>query len=263
MRRAPTTLAVLALFLAACGPAARPPAAPTVADPAAAPASAACRDAALGHSFYRVYVDGAYVGREVRYREHRAGPFGEELQIISIIARRLRSGPLEYDLTTIRAELTERDEGALLRGLFATLDPMFARISLVGFNGIGFDRVSESRASISGPFATDPVPLALAGTESIGLRLFDHLAAIALGAANPEAEVAYYDPGIAAPVRLSFSRPSSDAVEMDGATRPCTRSVGSPPSCHPSRRTRRPRPRRSSRAPISGCRIWRPTPSFG
>ena len=217
MRRAVPFLLTAVLAVAFCGsPRPDPSVRPAVAPEAPPPDPRGCEDAPPSHAVYRIYVDGAYVGREVRYREHRAGPFGEELQIVSLLSRRLRSGPLDYDLTTIRAELTERDSGALLRGLFATLDPMFARISLVGFNGIGFDRVSESRASIFDPIGTEPAPLALKGDETIGLRLVDHLAEIATGAASPDAEVSYYDPGIAAPVRLSFSRPQPGEAESGG-----------------------------------------------
>jgi hypothetical protein len=217
LRRALLPLLVALLSLAACGSPRPEPSVPPPAAPVAPPPEAlGCDDAPPGHLVYRVYVDGSFVGREVRYREHRAGPFGEELQIVSLLSRRLRSGPLDYDLTTIRAELTEQSSGALLRGLFATLDPMFARMSLVGFNGTGFDRVSESRASIFDPIATDPVPLALTGDETIGLRLVDHLAAIAKGDASADAEVSYYDPGIPAPARLSFSRPEPGEAEIDG-----------------------------------------------
>jgi hypothetical protein len=219
-----TWLALLAVF-ASCGPplppAVRPPATPPpVVDlsiPKPSPESAPCQDAlASGHSVYRVYADGVYVGREVRSREQRVGPFGEEVQTVSILSRRLRSGPLDYDLTTIREELTERNRGALLRGLFATIDPMFARVSLVGFNGVGFDRVSESRASIFDPIATAPVPLALAGNETIGLRLVDLLAAVARGDAPGNAAVAYYDPGIPAPVRITLLPPEPGSPSIDG-----------------------------------------------
>lgn len=218
MRRLRIALLPLFAALSACGPATLPATSPATPSPPPEPPSpsSSCGETPPLHAVYRVYVDGAYVGREVRIREHRFGPFGEELQIVSLLSRRLRAGPLDYDLTTIRAELTERDSGALLRGLFATLDPMLARISLVGFNGLGFDRAHETRASIFDPLATAPSPVALRGDETIGLRLSDHLSAIARGGASPDAELSYYDPGIAAPVRISFSRSAPVVVPIDG-----------------------------------------------
>ena len=218
--RAVALLPLTLLLAAACGtappkpPASEPPRAAATDTPPSAPR---CSEFKPSHVAYRVFVDGAYVGREVRTRESRPGPFGDEVLVVSVLSRRVRSGPLDYDLATVRSELTALASGSLLRGHFAAVDPMFARVALVGFNGSSFERVFESHASVLDPMSSSPQGVPLSGHEIIGLRLIDHLRDIARGAAPASETRPFYDPSLTAPVELSFSSPESGDAHVDGA----------------------------------------------
>jgi hypothetical protein len=216
VRRLALFASALLLLAASCG-SPRPPSPAEVSHPAPPPISASsCAAVAPSHASYRIFVDGAYVGREVRTRERRPGPFGEELRIVSVLSRHVRSGPLDYDVATIRSELTALASGSLLRGHFAAVDPMFARIALVGFNGTSFQRIFESCSSVLEPLASTPQDLPLSGHELVGLRLSDHLLSVARGATPPTETVSFYDPSLTSPVPLTFSSPEPGEADVGG-----------------------------------------------
>lgn len=208
-------LALLLISVASCGP---PP--PSVTPATASPAEAlTCVPYIRYHYVFTVLTDGLDVGREVRSTITTDGPMGEERLIVSHVSRRVESGKYDFDLHTVRAERTLSTEGTLLRASYVGLEQLSAKVSLVGYNGMGWDRIVENRQSVTDPIHTVPSPVQLSGEEIIGLRLNDHMRKIAAGDADHSVPVLYYDPSVDSPVTIDFLPPAAGSIVLDGEDR--------------------------------------------
>lgn len=216
-----TSVALLstALLAIACGP---PPKPVTVAKPSL-PEPPSCGITTGDHYIFTVFSDGLEIGREVRSTKTVDGPMGLERLVVSQVSRRVESGKRDFDLHTVRSERTLASEGTLLRAAYVGLEQLSVKVTLVGYNGTGWDRLVEDRQSITDPISSNPSPVGLTGREIIGFRLHEHMARIASGEEPHSEKVLYYDPSIDAPVTLSFSEPEPDELEIDGTARRGTR----------------------------------------
>jgi tetratricopeptide (TPR) repeat protein len=177
-----------------------------------------CPASADGHAVYAILIDGVDVGREVRSVRSETGPMGPERVSLSHEVLRMKMGAVEFERYTIRSERLLRDSGSLLRGSHVSMDQVSVRVSLVGFDGDGWERLVEKRDSPTDPPHTDPEPLALAGDEVIGLDLVQRLRAVARGRSEPTDALPYYEPLLDEPIRLAIGAPKPGSTDHDGQT---------------------------------------------
>ncbi|MBN2714960.1 MAG: transglutaminase domain-containing protein [Deltaproteobacteria bacterium] len=201
--------------------------------PEMSPLTCAGRDAAHGwnHRVYRIEQDGLDVGREVRTTFPSHGPMGEEEITISHAVTRHRSHDVEIDRFTVQTERFLKENGTFLRGCFIQIDESNVNLSLVGFNGAGWERVSEVLDTVESGITKPAAPLKLKGDELVGHQLNGWLSKIAMSgtsAKKPEPRY-WYVPKFDAPVLLDMSLPQEDSVllgseNVDGAWVTATRA---------------------------------------
>lgn len=157
------------------------------------------------HQLFKVYVDGQYVGREIRTTFPSQGPMGEEQITISHIVTRHRSHDVEIDRFTIQNERFLKKNNTFLRGSYAVIDEASVHLALVGFNGVGWEQITQKLDTIESPFTKIPHPVHLQGTELIGFKLNDYLKKIVIQSEEK----------LHLQTKLFFMTKQTDAVPLD------------------------------------------------
>jgi tetratricopeptide (TPR) repeat protein len=168
------------------------------------------------HSIFAVFVDGKEIGREVRTDLVENGPYGKERVFYSHLVTRMKMGNARFETRVVKAERTLADSGILLWGAYVSMDQVTARTFLVDYDGQGWERLVDTRSSVTDSPAGEPETLLLSGDEVIGGRLDDRLRRAALGNANAMYNIAYFEPLLDRPIELTVSDHLPGVTEIDG-----------------------------------------------
>ncbi len=192
----------------------------TLPSPPEAPAgnSFACPDDVPQTRFYTIATDGRDTGREVRSAIPARGATGEEVIYLSHVVQRYRARNVEVDRLSVQAQRFASADRLFLRGSDVDIDERSVRLSLVGFNGAGWDRVEELRDSVLSPLSTPPGPANLTGEETIGLEL-NLLLQDGARRTEPPAPVSFFRPKMVSPVPLECTSPRADVLTWRGERR--------------------------------------------
>lgn len=170
------------------------------------------------HFVFGIFVDGSDVGREVRSSSIEQGPLGQERLYTSHSVIRSKVNRAIFEKREIRFQRTLLENGLLLRASHVVKDQIQYKTTQVGYNGSGWDRLVETRSSLSEKSGGEPLSLELSGDEVIGFRLVEPLREVALGLNHLQPLILYYEPVLASPVSLSISEPLPGTTEIDGQT---------------------------------------------
>jgi tetratricopeptide (TPR) repeat protein len=223
MKQSLSLILLVPLFLA-CGASAprqtsavqSPIPTPSEREPSPAGLAAHCPPPPGTHTIFSITVDGVDVGREVRTDIIEQGPYGAEQLSTSHLALRMKLRGTLFETREVKIQRTRKETGQLLRGAQVIIDQVKTRTYLVGYNGEDWDRLVESRSSVTSPFQGQPTKLKLTGEEVIGFRLRDTLRSAALGQSPVKPVITYYEPLLDGPLELVAEAPLPGQTTIDG-----------------------------------------------
>jgi hypothetical protein len=162
-----------------------------------------CKTENITRAFYNIKQDGKTIGVEVRSIYPYKGTMGEEKIYLSHIVKRYKMHNVELDRFIIRAQRFLKEEGTFLRGSTISINEASTRLSLVGFNGAGWDKIDETLNSVNSSISKNPHPLPLSGNEKTGFQFNLFLKSLSQKKILPDL-IRYYTPTMNTPVLLGF-----------------------------------------------------------
>ncbi|MBN2528782.1 MAG: hypothetical protein JXR76_20495 [Deltaproteobacteria bacterium] len=187
------------------------------------PLNCAREDAPHGwvHRVLEIKQDGLDVGREVRTTFPSDGPMGTEEITISHIFTRHKAKDVEIDRHVVQTERFLKDDGLFLRGDYTVIDESRVQLSLVGYNGEGWERIEQQMSSIESGISKSPEELKLSGDELVGYKLNEWLIHLAQRKNQtndtPYAKSrSFYVTRLKEPVMLDFDAPIEDTLALNG-----------------------------------------------
>ncbi|MCK9522094.1 MAG: lasso peptide biosynthesis protein [Proteobacteria bacterium] len=171
-----------------------------------------CENHSVTLQSFAIHQDGRDIGREIRSTWEEDGPFGAERVALSHMVRQFQRDDLAFDRATIISQRLLKEDNTLLRNAFVTMDEGGIWLSLVGFDGEGWQRIHEEKRTIRKNIRTKPTDLDLPAEVLIGFDLNAHMRLVALGQELPQEGMMHYVARMQAPLTLDILPPTTEIL---------------------------------------------------